>query len=267
MDISIVTACFNDGIYLEDAFESVQLKIFQKKIEHIIVNDGSDDSFTLKKLDELSNRGAIVIHQENKGLGAARNLGIRKSQGRYILPLDSDNKLNIKVFLEALEIMETNPDIDVVYTDAEHFGIVRGKWKVGEFTGAKLLDGNFIDACTLLRKSTLLKFGPYDSNMPHMGHEDWELWVNFYLNDCRFHYFPKVGFYYRVRENSMIKSIEKKSIGENVIYIYSKYPQLLGKLLPDFGNLKWKYSYLINYLSENKLKAIIKILFGKSIID
>ena len=120
--ISIITACYNQGNFLKEAFASIELDKNKEIFEHIVINDGSTDEETIRILKEMEGRGVKVIHQQNKGLGAARNAGIRISTGKYILPLDCDNKIDPKVMIEGAQKMERNEKINVVYTDARYFG-------------------------------------------------------------------------------------------------------------------------------------------------
>ena len=193
--ISIITACYNQGNFLKEAFASIELEKFKDVYEHIVINDGSTDQETLEILEGLKGQGVKVIHQQNKGLGAARNAGIRISSGKYILPLDCDNKIDPKVMIEAARKMEQNEKVNVVYTDAKYFGAKNGAWIVGEFSMPQMLYCNFIDACALIRKSILDIENCYDGDMPAMGHEDWELWVRIGLSKNGFYYLRKFGFY------------------------------------------------------------------------
>jgi glycosyltransferase involved in cell wall biosynthesis len=221
--ISVIIPCYNDGIFLDDAIASLDLTNNNPVIEVIIINDGSDDLFTLSKLSQLSAKGIKVIHQQNCGLATARNKGIQKASGKYILPLDSDNKIVPKVFFEAANIMEDNADVDMVFTNAYYFGEKESEWIVGPLNVLKLLFSNYIDACTLIRKNTLLNLGMFDSNMPAMGNEDWELWINFFVNSKKMEYLPKIGFYYRIRLKSMSVLTTRPNFEKNREYIYYKY--------------------------------------------
>ena len=139
--------------------------------ELIIVNDGSTDEETLRVLVELRKEGYRIIDQENQGLGAARNTGIRESAGEYILPLDSDNKIRPEYLLTGIEILEASPDVGVVYGDAEYFGEKTGIWKGQEFDRTELLVGNYIDACAVFRRGIWEQVNGFEVEMPRQGIE------------------------------------------------------------------------------------------------
>src|SRR5688572_23321549 len=125
--ISVVIPCFNHGHFIAEAITSVQQDKYQE-FEIIVVDDGSTDdtASVVKNFAEVK-----YIYQENRGLAAARNYGIHHARGRYILPLDSDNKIIPEVFLEAAEKMNDDEVIDAVYTNAHYFGDKEDEWIVG----------------------------------------------------------------------------------------------------------------------------------------
>lgn len=254
--ISIITACYNQGDFLKEAFASVELEKHKDVFEHIVVNDGSTDEGTISVFKELENHGVKVIHQQNKGLGAARNAGIKISIGKYILPLDSDNKIDPQVMIEAAQKMEQNEKINVVYTDAKYFGAKNDDWIVGEFSMPKMLFCNFIDACALIRKSILDTDNCYDGDMPAMGHEDWELWVRISLTRNGFYYFRKFGFYYRVREDSMSATISNPNFTRNRQYIYNKHATLIAEYMRSLAQEKGIKRFITR--SKNFARRIIK---------
>lgn len=265
--ISIITACFNHGIYLDDAFNSIELDKNAHLFEHIIVNDGSTDAFTLAKLDELEAKGSIVIHQQNKGLAAARNRGIEMAAGKYILPLDSDNKIIPDVFIKAAELMEEQQHIAAVYTDAIYFGEKNEPWKTGAFDPLKLLNGNYIDACALLRKETVIAAGGYDGAMPFMGNEDWELWINLLSRKETIYYLEVPGFYYRVSPVSMMTEHTMPGQMENRNYVFKKHSQFVidsyNELM--YQSITWqrKLNDLKELLNKKRFFSAAKILFGR----
>lgn len=90
MKFSVIVPVYNVKDYLEKCVHSV-LAQTADDYELLLVDDGSTDG-SGALCDALSARfGCRVIHQENGGLGAARNTGIAAAQGEYLIFLDSDD--------------------------------------------------------------------------------------------------------------------------------------------------------------------------------
>lgn len=105
---SIIVPVYNTSKYLEICLNSV-FKQTNQDYEIICINDGSTDNSldVLKKYEE----DIIIIDQKNQGLSMARNNGVKKAKGKYILFLDSDDYLN-KDLLRQLDIVtKNNPDL------------------------------------------------------------------------------------------------------------------------------------------------------------
>lgn len=254
--ISIITACYNQGNFLKEAFASIELEKYKDVFEYIVIDDGSSDPETIEVLKNFEDQGMKVIHQPNKGLGAARNAGIKVSKGKYILPLDCDNKIEPTVMIEAAQKMELNEKINVVYTDAKYFGAKEGDWIVGKFSIPQMLYCNFIDACALMRKSILDTDNCYDGDMPAMGHEDWELWIRIGLSRNGFYYLRKFGFYYRVREDSMSTTISNPNFIKNRQYIYNKHSTLIAEYMRSLAQETGVKRFISR--SKNLVRRIIK---------
>jgi glycosyltransferase involved in cell wall biosynthesis len=202
--VSIVIPCFNHGAMLREALASLEEVRNENLLEVIIVDDGSSDAETIRILEEVAEAGYNVVSQPNGGLGAARNAGIRRAKGEFILPLDSDNRLR-RVYLEqGVSLLKENPSLGVIYADAEYFGEKTGRWQVQEFDLLSLIRMNFIDACALYRKALWEGVGGYDEQMPWMGLEDWDFWLRVACHGGSFFHLPAVGFDYRVRSDSEI---------------------------------------------------------------
>ena len=189
---------------LREALASVEQARNANVVEVIIVDDGSSEAETSRILNEAAEAGYCVVHQSNRGQSAARNAGIRFAKGEFILPLDSDNRLRDVYLNEGVFLLKNNPNIGVIYTDAEYVGERTGRWHVQNFNLLSLIRANFIDACALYRKKLWEEVGGYDEQMPWMGLEDWDFWLRVASHGGRFVHLPKIGFDYRVRRDSMI---------------------------------------------------------------
>ncbi len=227
--VSIIIPCYNQGGYLEEALQSITRCKDNSIYEIVIVNDGSTDSATIAILKELSTKGFNVINQLNKGVGAARNTGIKAAVGDYILPLDADNKIRPEYIYEGIKLLDENPQLDVVYTNAEYFGEKTGLWESGEFNLQRLMLENYIDACAVFRKSTWERVGGYDENMPVMGYEDWDLWLRIAFRDGKFKYINKIMFDYRYSSKSMIRSIQEDKLNAIYEYLDKKYSSRMNR--------------------------------------
>ena len=89
--VSVIIPAYNAEKYIEECVLSV-LKQNYQNLEIIVVNDGSSDS-TLSILLNMQKRfpSIAVFSKDNEGVSAARNFGISKAHGKYVLLLDSDD--------------------------------------------------------------------------------------------------------------------------------------------------------------------------------
>jgi glycosyltransferase involved in cell wall biosynthesis len=201
--VAVVIPCFNHGEFLPEAVASVP-NLADCDIELIVVDDGSTDERTRQEMKKLAAEGIKVVQQENKGLAAARNAGIRASRGEYILPLDADDRLRSGWIEHGIRILESNRQVGVVYGDAECFGTRHGRWSVGPFDQNRLLLGNYIHASALYRRAVWEQNCGYDGTMPVQGFEDWDFWLGALEHGWQFAYVPEVLFDYRQAQESMI---------------------------------------------------------------
>ena len=254
---SIIIPCYNHGLFLREAIESVE-KCPRDLWELIIVNDGSTDAGTLRVFDELRAEGYRIIDQENRGLGAARNTGIREAAGEYILPLDSDNKIQPEYILTGIDILDTDPEVGVVYGDAEYFGEKTGVWKGRAFDLSELLLKNYIDACAVYRRSIWSDVGGYDANMPYQGLEDWDFWLSAAERKWKFYYIPQVLFDYRVRPDSMINQLQQAGVDEAIDYLSRKHaPLLRAELQKTHSTL----GFHANEIKKRPVRSLSKMAF------
>jgi hypothetical protein len=232
VDLSIVIPCHDDGEFLIEAVASAE-RSAPERAELLIVDDGSTAPRTLEILAALRQLGYTVIVQANAGLAAARNRGIREARGRYLLPLDADNRLRPGFPAAAVAVLDAAPEVGVVYGDRQEFGCRSGRIAVPEFDLDGLLRANFIDACSVLRREVWEQCGGYDGSMPAMGWEDWDLWIGAAERGWRFHRLPEVTFDYRVRPGSMASGLLSAEVGEPLrLHMLDKHHDLYRKRLP-----------------------------------
>ncbi|WBX95623.1 glycosyltransferase family 2 protein [Chryseobacterium gambrini] len=205
MDLSVIIPYYNSGNFIIDALESIEQYNGEYSVEIIIINDGSNDEYSLKVLSELQETGKyIILHQENKGAAAARNKGIYKSNGEFILFLDSDNKIKPEYIQQGVDELKQNIEAGVYYSDREIFGETdRNIPQTEAFDIEKMIVRNYIDMCSIVRKKTLLEVEGFTVHEELSSCEDWDLWLKIYKKQWQFIFNPKKLFYYRVRSGSV----------------------------------------------------------------
>ena len=112
MKISIIVPTYNVKDYIDNCVKSLVSQTYEN-IEIILVNDGSTDNSgdLLDKWAERDER-VKVFHKENGGTHSARNLGIEKSTGEYVMFIDPDDWFSLNaVECLAEEIKKTNSDV------------------------------------------------------------------------------------------------------------------------------------------------------------
>ena len=136
--VSIVIPCYNAEKYLDMCMDSL-LKQTQQDIEIICVDDGSTDS-TLDKLNcyAQADTRVRIFSQQNQYAGAARNLGLSKARGQYILFLDADDFFEENMVQDAYSAAVSD-DADVVIFDAQCFDDATGEIKKGWFLNTSLV--------------------------------------------------------------------------------------------------------------------------------
>lgn len=130
--ISVVIPVYNVEKYLAEAIESV-FSQNTEELEMIAINDGSQDSSKeiLDSYEEKDSR-LRVIHQENRGLSAVRNRGLKIAKGKYIYFLDSDDVLKSNALEKVLARLEATKSEIACFSvnlidDAGHLRTKRNK--------------------------------------------------------------------------------------------------------------------------------------------
>lgn len=104
--LSVIIPVYNVSFYLEECLSSVVHQSLQD-IEIICINDGSTDNSLeiLKKWGKKDNR-IVILNQENKGVSAARNEGLKIAKGNYITFVDADDMVCPNIYSSLIPKMQ-----------------------------------------------------------------------------------------------------------------------------------------------------------------
>lgn len=106
MKFSIIMPAYNEENKISNAIKSILNQTY-KNFELIIINDGSTDN-TLKIINQYKGKNIKVINQKNLGVSAARNAGIKESQGNYILFIDADDYIDNDLLINLVKTIKNN---------------------------------------------------------------------------------------------------------------------------------------------------------------
>lgn len=127
---SIIIPAYNAEMYIERCINSVLMNNYNS-YEVIVVNDGSKDN-TANIISRFS--GIKVISQNNQGLSAARNNGIKEASGEYFILLDSDDTIDSRLLQELSKSISNDPDL-VRYQIRDIYPDKTVDYQEKEFTG------------------------------------------------------------------------------------------------------------------------------------
>ena len=159
MNVSIIITCFNRENYVGRAIRSAIDQSFPYgKFEVIVVDDNSTDH-SREIIDDFGDDIIFLKHEKNLGLPTARNTGIRRAQGRYVVHLDSDDYFHSELIAFEHQFLAYNSDwgavaCDYVLVDAYEKHVSRMSAKKHPI------------ACgVMFRKDYLIAIGLYDETM------------------------------------------------------------------------------------------------------
>ena len=177
--ISAIIPTYNRAQFVKEAVESVRAQSFTD-IELIIIDDGSDD----KTGEALSDYKEAIryIRQENKGVSAARNLGIKLAEGEYIAFLDSDDLWHPRKCAIQNDFLDKNRSFSLCYTEEIW---IRNGLRVNPCLKHGKYSGNIFEKClplciispssAMIRTCIVKSEGGFDEQLPAC--EDYDLWL------------------------------------------------------------------------------------------
>jgi hypothetical protein len=221
--VSVIVPCYNGGQFLDQLTACLARQTF-RNFETIVIDDGSTDSATQAKLASLG-PDIRVVHQENRGLSAARNTGFLEARAELVMILDCDDQLEPTYLQETFDVLESAPaEVGFAFTYGRMVGALHGidRKYFNEFDE---LFKNVLGYSMLIRKAAWRKAGGYDVNMCD-GYEDWEFNIRLIAAGYRGIAIQKPLFVYNVSMHGMFMSHSSRMHGELWRRIRKKHSDL-----------------------------------------
>jgi len=244
--VSIIIPCYNGEPYLQEAIESSLSQTYQH-VEVVVIDDGSTDSSSV-----IAEKYPIrYIRQENRGLTASRNRGIRESRGSYIVFLDADDRLKPEAIETGLRVLAENPDCSI--TVGDHLFISEDGSQLANSRKTclqkshyeALLRSNFVEmiSSVLFRRSVLEEVGGFDTRLRVA--EDYDLYLRI-ARDYAICCHSAVVAEYRLHQTNVSRNSELmltttlQVLGRHARYIRGNARQILAFLE---GVRTWRKQY------------------------
>lgn len=201
MRFSVVIPVYNAAATLRECLDSVAAQSY-RGFEVVLVNDGSTDEspevFEDWKKDNPDIE-ARLVSQDNQGLGAARNTGVREAGSEYIAFLDADDRWHPQKLARAGDLL-IQGHCDLCYHDARTFGL--GKSRSRKAFPVKdvkelLTKGNPIIPSAVVGKRQIFLDFPFSTDPAFHGAEDLHLWIRLLAAGKTFCYQHESLLYYR----------------------------------------------------------------------
>ncbi len=264
--ISVVVPCYKQAEFMDEAFESLMQQSYPHW-ECLMVNDGSPDNTEeiAKRWEKKDSRFKYLL-KANGGLASARNYGIARCAGEFVVALDSDDKLVESYLEKSLAILQKNPKAGAVTTHLQCFGASDFVWKPEGGNIVSFLSANQAAAGSMFRKKIWDEIGGYDES-ERTGFEDWDFWIMMcakgWVIDC----IPECLFLYRRKEGSML-DVSMMNYDKILQFYIDKHKPLYQQYLGDV--IIYKNQQVLNLQDkliyhERLLKNLEKSFFFKAL--
>jgi glycosyltransferase involved in cell wall biosynthesis len=228
-DVSIIVPYYNMGRYLPETLRSLRAQTFED-YEILLVDDGSTDPASQRLVDELEGAPKLrIIRKQNGGLSSARNAGLRQARGRWIFPVDPDDLISPTFLEKTVDVMSREPKLGYVTSLVSYFTEDPSKpitgWVPWGMERDALCVENVASTCTALMERRLVEeVGGYDEWLT--SYEDWDVFCAMAERGYEGLVIPEFLFHYRLRPDSMTRTVATQSRHALIAYLLQKHPGL-----------------------------------------
>jgi glycosyltransferase involved in cell wall biosynthesis len=230
--ISIVTPSFNQGLFIEEALESVRLQN-NEHCEHLVIDGMSTDG----TVDLLHSRAKTKegwnmfwISERDRGQSEALNKGFRWAKGDIIGWLNSDDRYRVGCFEHIVQAFEDNPEVDIFYGDyliVDEMGKVREVRREIEFSAFILLYHRILyipTTATFFRRRVFEEGNWLNEKLQYAM--DLEFFIRLSNRGYRFKHIPQLLADFRMQSNSKTCSSPDRQQLEHQQVVFATAPLL-----------------------------------------
>jgi glycosyltransferase involved in cell wall biosynthesis len=215
--VSVIIPTYNMANYLGETIQDVLNQTYLN-FEIIVVNDASTDHTdqVMEQFDDQ--RIKYIVHPENRYAAAARNTGIRASEGEYIAFVDADDKIHPEKLITQIAFLEQNTEVGLAYCsrieidqEGNPLALVPAPSTVSLKDLA--LGYPYAPSEIVMRREWAQKVGLFDESFRFHG-EDPDFHMRLALQGCKMAGVKRVLNFRRLRADRVLKNLEKVVEGE-----------------------------------------------------
>lgn len=241
-EISVIVPFYNDEKYIEQTVNCILNQTYPY-FELLIIDDGSKDEKSLKKLEEIGNLDSRIkiFHKENEGLAATRDYGasVASKCTKYFMFLDADDLIE-KTYLEcSYWTLETNKEAAWAYTDSVGFDSSTYTWNKW-FDSDKMKKVNDLVSAALVRKTAFYDVNGYEIREKSVN-EDWNFWLKLIAKERYPVHMSFYGLWYRRKtQGELAKATQNR---ERALEIINNTVETIKKRVESIQYPKQDYNY------------------------
>ncbi len=228
---------------LQEALESAFAQTGIERYEVLVLDNGSSDETTQYLESVKDSRLRTVRLPNNLEKSAGRNAIIEQMTGEFVLWLDDDDVLLPTALRSHLEVLDRNPDADIIYGNLygcdNDLNVLREmrypQRSPGEILRALLFFSPFPNGGSLIRKTVFDRVGPYETSLSRA--EDYDLWVRAAAKHCAFVQNESFVYKYRDHEGNAFTGEESPEFAIASSFVLTRLLQLhpLRSLFPTYN--------------------------------
>lgn len=300
--ISIITVCYNIKDEIERTCESI-ISQTNPNYEWIVVDGDSTDG-TVDILNKYKDKMSVFISEKDTGIYNAMNKGIKRATGEWCIFMNGGDCFASNNIIEKFSQLDGIYEYaDVIYGDVDFINQNEKRKTINypyPLTKSYFHNGNTINhQSTFIKKELFKKYGCYNENYRIVS--DWEKWIIFFVNGCKFIKWDIViaNFYRGGISSTQIEKIQSELTeinkkyfiyhetinkfyqGQKIIFLFNKIPLFsikkkmfpykinikLFKFIPLFSCKRNRNNYKINLIgipfleTKNRKNNKIRIYF------
>lgn len=257
--VSIIVPVYNAKKDIDSCIESLVRQTYGN-LQIILVDDGSTDGSgeSCEKWSQIDRR-ITTVHKKNQGASSARNAGLKKAAGDYVMFVDADDYAYGNMIKKMVRVVMQNDKIDIVTSDMtkltqkQKLVPIISNWMYDTILSSKELVGELVkefrrsiggSACALLVKCSIARSTSFDTGM--RVHED-QKWLFEIFKKCRFGMHMRERLYvYRDNGGSASKKYRKTDIEDKqkIDDLVNDYAKNVDRTLAPYAT---EHSFLIGF--------------------